>query len=254
VLLYPTPAQYLANDPPAAAPPDSSGQSTSVPWTRALHPRTAERLREQLKLILPEAIKTWLRQRETAARIRGQPPGWQFDAPPTDRVALFERDLRQFVGSVRQIGAIPLLATHGNAFAEPSDDAGALLVMWEKFYPRATGATIVAFDSLARLAVLRVATDSAALHVDVAARVAQRSLYRDFAHFTDEGAARVASAATPIVAAAARARLACSSDVAPAVPLRADAQAAGVRIQALGADPASPKPVSAPKQPVQRLP
>jgi hypothetical protein len=73
--------------------------------------------------------------------------------------------------------------------------------MWEKFYPRASGETIVAFDSAARLATIAVARDSQAVLVDLPPVVAQsrKSIFADYAHFTDAGAALVAgSVSRPI--------------------------------------------------------
>ena len=75
----------------------------------------------------------------------------------------------------------------------------ALLIAWEKFYPRATAPVIVAFDSLAREVTLRVGADSGVTTID-AARVlsaAPVSIFADFVHFTDAGSAVMADVIRP---------------------------------------------------------
>lgn len=205
VLIYPTPAGFLDLKPPVAAVPDSSPTAGTLPARFALYPRVATRVRNQIKLLLPGPVQTWLRERETAGTLRSQPPGWRFEEIPADRLALFERDLRATVGAVRAIGATPVLATHANTFMRPGPLDRDMLISWEKFYPRAPGRVIVAFDSAAREVTLRVARDSGVTVADVARRMAAApgETFADFVHFTDAGAAHVADALTPALLAAA---------------------------------------------------
>jgi len=223
VALYPTPAQYLEEHPPGPARPDSSGVQRELPWMRALQPRVADRLREQIKALLPEAVKTWLRERETAARIAAHGGGWRFEAPPLDRLALFEQDLRKFVGAVRTIGAEPVLVLQANAFGSRSSDTEALQILWEKFYPRASGETIVAFDSLARGVIAKVAADSGVVAVDAARHVVDRRFFHDFSHFTDEGAGRVAAVAGAGILRAVNSRVGCAPNGQPREARKVDA-------------------------------
>ena len=51
VFAYPSPAQYLEDEPPVATPPDSTARAVRQTPLRALRPRTIERTREQLKLL-----------------------------------------------------------------------------------------------------------------------------------------------------------------------------------------------------------
>jgi hypothetical protein len=113
---------------------------------------------------------------------------------PLERIKTFEADLRQAVGSIRSTGAIPVLMTHANRFVGSADSDVATLRLWEKFYPRASGQTIVAFDSAARLTTIAVARDSQAVLVDLAPTLARShgSAFADYAHFTDLGAALAA--------------------------------------------------------------
>jgi hypothetical protein len=100
------------------------------------------------------------------------------------------------VGTIRSIGAEPMLMTHGNVFMGGTKN-DALARAWERFYPRATANTLIAFDSVARTVTLEVARDSGVVVVDVAGDLARAGsgdrVYSDFAHFTELGAARVAA-------------------------------------------------------------
>lgn len=196
VIYYPSPPQYLSDKVPRAVPPDSSGHGDEPPWSWALYPRVAARLRDQIKLLAPNRVETWLRQREVAAAVRAHPPGWRFDRIPLDRLSAFDRDLRRFVGAVRALGATPVLVTHANAFARGRPPDPDLLHSWEKFYPRATGATILAFDSAAAEVTRSGAVDSGAILVDWRALVGNspEGIFADYGHFTDRGAGLLAGA------------------------------------------------------------
>lgn len=206
VLVYPTPAGFLDVEPPRATPPDSSATAQALPARYALYPRAAQRLRNQLKLLLPDFVQTRVREWQTARSLAARPAGWRFGQVPADRLAMFDAQLRELVGAVRAIGATPVLATHANMFMRPGPPDRDMLVSWEKFYPRAPGPIIVAFDSAAREATLRVARDSALVAVDVAARLAGApgETFADFVHFTDLGASHVAAALAPPLLAQAR--------------------------------------------------
>lgn len=196
VLYYPTPAQYLEDRVPAPAAPDSSGRDAVLaPW-RAAVPRFALRLLDQLRRAPPDALRAWIADRRVAALGRRRPPDWRFTAVPPERLAAYDTGLRRLVGTVRRIGAVPVLATHANAFGRERPERRAFLDAWRRFYPRATGATILAFDSAARAVTRRVAADSGVALVDVAAALdtASAGVFADFAHFTDRGSGRVAGA------------------------------------------------------------
>jgi hypothetical protein len=99
---------------------------------------------------------------------------------------------------VRAIGATPVLASHGNMFAPGKPMNQDELYKWAKFYPRATGETIVAFDSAARDVTLRVAADSSVAVVDAMPVLHAHAgkLFADFSHFTDLGSAVIAGTMT----------------------------------------------------------
>jgi hypothetical protein len=201
ILLYPTPVQYLDDEPPYPAPPDSAADQRGLSLTRAWYPRIVPRIRNETKAIIPDVVLTWLRRRQTSAYIGAQPSGWRFTSLPTDRLQQYDADLRRFIGTVRSLGAAPVIATHGNLFMRPGLRDSHMLAAWEKFYPRATAPVIVAFDSAARELTLQAARDSAVTVADVAPRLAGIVTvpFSDFAHFTDSGAAIVASSLAPAV-------------------------------------------------------
>ena len=212
IVVYPSAAAYLEENAPTAARPDSSGLRIRRSWTKTLQPRVLVRLREQIKQVIPSPIKTRLRKIQTASEVRGQPAGWQFTSIPRDRILSFDSDLRHLVATIRGIGAAPILVTHANAFlGRPEIDADALQA-WEKFYPRATGSTIIAFDSAARASTLAVAADLQVPVVDAAVRLALGSpeAFGDMVHFTDLGSAEMADVLAPRILSVARAARRCA--------------------------------------------
>ena len=192
VVLYPTPAAYLDDVVPIAARPDRTVRSgPRLPVSNAFFPRVADRIRVQLKSLLPTALQDRIRRREINAVLLQHSANWRFESVPEDRLLKFDADLRHAVGTVRSVGAVPVLMTHANRFVGSSDRDEGTLRAWEKFYPRARGATIVAFDSVARLATMTVARDSQTVLVDLGKELAgsHQGTFADYSHFTDLGAA-----------------------------------------------------------------
>jgi hypothetical protein len=205
VVLYATPAFYLGHDLPVAALPSSTDVVPPPDAVRALYPRSWSRLRDQAKGLVPGFLASWLRARRVEAVLRKRGVDWRFQEVPVDRVEAFEAGLREAVGAVRTVGAEVVLATHGNAFASGSAEARPeWRIAWEKFHPRATVGVLIAFDSAARAAVLRVAADSGVRVADVSSRVAHSGKlgFADYAHFNDVGAGIAAGAMADATAAA----------------------------------------------------
>lgn len=198
VLYYPTPPQYLDLDGvPTAARPDSSGSGPAHPLRHSS--RFLARTTNQLKTMLPP-VADFLRRREIAALRRELPPDSLFTTIPAARLDRFEADLRRLVGTIRQVGATPLLATHANGFVSGTPMPGSVLRAWERFYPRATGTTLVAFDSAASARIRQVAADSGVALADpwqAFHGLDAPRYFADFSHFTDAGAAMMASVLLP---------------------------------------------------------
>ena len=200
VVLYPTPVQYLNDEVPAPAEPDSAA-SKRLPLSDAFYPRAVERLRKQAKALLPEWIATWLRRDDIARDAREHPAGWRFTGVPADRLAAYDADVRRTIGTIHAIGAVPVIAIHANAFESGGPLNEPLLVSWENQYHRATGDALIAFEAAAARATIQAARDSNVVFVDLR-KVHATPMFADYAHFTDAGAAVVAGALTPAVIAA----------------------------------------------------
>lgn len=199
-IYYPTPPQYVDDLPPKAVSLDPRGSGLLVisPWRS----RFAARARDAFKSALPRVVQDYLRGRDIADARAKWPADSIFTTVPESRIALFDRDLGRLVGSMRALGMTPVLVTHTNAFIGTPPAAADRLRAWERFYPRATGATLVAFDSAANDRIRRIAADSAAVLVDGWQAFRGHpadSMFADFSHFTDAGAARIASVLRPQV-------------------------------------------------------
>jgi hypothetical protein len=191
VVAYPTPVQYLMDQRPVAARPDSSVAFVPEPSFRL---RVLPRLYEQAKLLIPGPITTRLRARDIERSIRSRPEGWVLTTVPEDRVVAYDEDLRALVGAIRGIGAEPVLMAHVNVFSddEPRDEP--LLTAWRRFYPRASGDVLIDFDRRLRSLTCRIAADSGVALVDAEPLLAspRRQWFADYSHFNDRGAGLVA--------------------------------------------------------------
>jgi hypothetical protein len=207
VVLYPTPAQYLAVAVPLAASPVAVAETP--PWYAVLRPRSVSRLSDQIKAMLPIWLQTLLRQRDIDRDITGQTESWRFTAIPDDRMASYDRDLRHAIGTIHGIGAKAVIMTHADLFMAPRGADGARraaqLIAWQRSYPRALASVLPAFDSAAVGVTLRAAKDSSVRAVDLATAIrdlppgAAADAFRDYAHFSDAGSAIVAGMLGPAV-------------------------------------------------------
>lgn len=200
VVIYPSPAFYLNDRAPAPARP--SDNDTTLAVTRALVPRFPDRLVTQVKALAPEWVMTLVRERAIASTASKFVPGWRFTAVPEDRVQQFDGDLRRVIGTVRAMGATPVLMGYVNRTMSPGFDDEALLVSWEYQFPRAEREVIPAFHARAAKSITDVARDSSVAYVDLARAFDGRwqGAFADFVHFTDAGAATVASALSEALA------------------------------------------------------
>ncbi len=211
VLVYPTPVQYLDNDVPRPAEP--SAQPTGLEIGFRL--RSTERLRERVTQAMPVWLRTRVLEHVIEDDARAHDPDWLFTHIPVDRLASYESDLRRLVGSVHRLGAVVILMTHANAF-EAGQGTPAELAGWKRSYPRANGQVLVEFDSAAALVTAQVARDSGVALIDLASAVRHRgpgtTVFADYAHFTDLGAAYVAGLIRPAAVAATGVDTMCLSD------------------------------------------
>jgi lysophospholipase L1-like esterase len=193
VTLYPTPPQYLAPDAPTTAP--RSRVAIELPASNAYYPRSLDAVRAEFKQLLPNFLVARLARIALNMERGRHPAGWLYQSIPQDRLGAFDSDLRNVVGSIRLIGAKPVLVTHANAFMRADHPSPEELTLELRFHQRATPQVLLAFDSAARAVTLRVARDSSLTVVDAAQDLStgEGGVFADFLHFTDYGAARIAS-------------------------------------------------------------
>jgi lysophospholipase L1-like esterase len=185
VIVYPTPAFYLATNPPRP-PAQSPATAPVAPVVPTL--RVIERLRDVVD------IPAFIQRRRIEALLdeerRGHPDSWLFGEPPPERLEQFGDDLAELVTAIRRAGAAPILATHATAWStSPSradvDDIESLL----QFSPRADARVLVEFERTANRAIVDLAHATATPVVDVASRMnGHREWFGDASHFNDAGA------------------------------------------------------------------
>ena len=206
VVIYPTPASYVSEQAPQLEVKPAGGPARELRDNL----RIAGKAKIVLKSFIPARIQGWVRERQLSARIRGKPPGWVWEGPPAERVERFRADLRKLVRTVQATGAAVILATHANRF--PADRAKwtaldtAQMMAWRESYPRASADCLLSMEDRGNEVVREVATELGTGLVDVAGAVPKDAAhFADFAHFTDEGARRVAAALAEAVRAVERA-------------------------------------------------
>jgi hypothetical protein len=195
IVLYPSPVQYLEDDVPVAARPDSTVRGDVPPALRdRLFPRALGRGRDQVKLSLPSVAKDWLRRREVAREQSAHAAGWEFTRVPDDRMRQYAADLRGALAVIREISAVPVLVSHANAFAHGAPADPVMLNAWHRFYPRASAAVIPQFDDSAAVVSMAVGRETKSVNLDWNSESHRSTarLFDDFAHFTDVGAAMLA--------------------------------------------------------------
>ena len=190
VVLYPTPVQYLEADRPVFRPPSSLTAPASVSASL----RVVRRLRDHLKSILPERIKTYLRSREISAQ-RTALGNTQWTTIPDERVQAYRDDLGALLDTLKASGLKPIVATHANAFPPTVPLDTARLIAWAKFYPNAAMELLPQFERIANATATRVATQRGVPVSDLATAMdafRTDSVFADFSHFTAAGSAKVA--------------------------------------------------------------
>jgi lysophospholipase L1-like esterase len=193
VIVYANPAFYLSTVAPAATTlvrADSRSGDRPRPWWT---PRLLDRAHQALHY--PAVIQ----RRRVASlldeEVAGHDTTWFFTTVPADRLAQYAADLDSLTASICAAGAAPVLVTHAVPFgALPAPGDSDLLREWRTYNPRATTGTLLAFNDSAAAVTGRVAARYGTLLVDAAGRLGGRPHYFvDFTHFTDDGAAAMAS-------------------------------------------------------------
>jgi hypothetical protein len=198
LVYYPTPMQYLELDLPVAASPATSRPAELPAWRS----RAIPRFRDAVKHAVPDGVLNLLRVFDTE-RSRASLAGGVRQEAGTERLNAFDRDLRAFVGDLRNGGTSPVLVVHRNRFRDTvSVEERRLLRAWERFYPLYSASAILTFDDSAAGRMARVARDSSLILIDPLPRLIplHASAFADFTHFTDRGSAAVAGSVAAGVA------------------------------------------------------
>ena len=196
IVYYPQPSQYLFGDVPRVSPSSTAPPPPLPAWRL----RSAPRLRDDFKGIMPEVVLDYLRRRETE---RSRSAGEElFDKFPAERLDSMEAHLRTLVGVVRRGGASIVVVMPQHRFSDTTSVAEQRwLRAWERFVPKASGSLILSFSSLASQRIRAVASDSGVSLVEPPfPNGPQRALmFADPGHFTDRGAAVLAEATSRVV-------------------------------------------------------
>ena len=192
VLFYPTPVQYLSPVPNADDPwPPGLEPAAPVPLASA----GLQRLASELRRAMPRYLKSFVWREQLRRLTAQQGPAALYASAPDSELSRFGSDLRQGLRAARDMGALPVVATHANAFLPNEPPNEDLLLSWQRFYPRATGRVLIEFDSLAAVMTERIAGEENAVVVPLRQAMyasAAPGDFADFSHFTDGGSSRVA--------------------------------------------------------------
>lgn len=197
VVYYPQPAQYLFEKVPQAARIDRESAPLS-PWRL----RSYARLREEFKGMVPAALLDYNRRRQTAQLRSGGEE--LFPALPVPRLDSLDAHLRSLVGLVRRGGSeIALVIPRHRLSDTITVSEQRWLRAWELILPKATGALILAFTDSAEARIRMIAADSSVRLVDPPFPTGPERIlfFADPNHFTDRGAALMASGASAVVGA-----------------------------------------------------
>ena len=195
VIIYPTPASYVADTPPKSEFQVGGAPEKELPESL----RLAGKTKILFKRFIPASIQRYVRERQLDRVIRRRGSGWQWSAAPPERPKLFRRYLTELIDTVEKAGVRVVLATHANRFPR---DRGAWRVVdraqmaaWRESYPRASAACLLDMETQGNRVVRELAAPRGIPVADVAAAVPRKpENFADFAHFTDRGARLAARA------------------------------------------------------------
>ncbi len=194
VIVYPSPAFYLADRTPDFPKPAVTGSrgAGSSPGAPRFDSRFVDKLRDRFEM--PGIVQRWRVRRWLGDAVRDRDSTWFFRTPPVDRLDAFQHHLDSLVTLIRARGAEPVLVTHAMRFSDPprAEDHD-LLLAWRRYAPRATEEALLGFERAAADRVREVARSRHVPLIDAAAALnGTPGLFTDFVHFMPEGAGRLA--------------------------------------------------------------
>lgn len=189
-LIYPSPLFYLDAKTPGREP---AVAATSSPAETRFRLRTVDRavdVYRSMPMWVRSLREDWVLQKALAEK----GPDWVFSEVPKDRLKAFEADMVELIQHVRKQGAEPVLVTHAmSATSPPRPEDLAQLHAFRVFFPRATEATMAAFDKSANRILIDIARKENVQVIDADKVLGGHAeWFGDLVHFNDAGAAKIA--------------------------------------------------------------
>lgn len=229
VVLYPTPTHYIGVRQPNCGRPARARDPLDT-WPRS---RLAQKTSDRAKVALPRSMMHRLRQVAIAWETRGEPV---LERIEDTSLTAMQVDLTCAIDAVRAIGARPVLVTHANRFgARTREDDAIWLTGWRMQYPVMREAGFLDLEQRANRLIAEVAERGDLTLVDADKALGGRhELFRDHAHFSNEGAAELGNLIAAALIRGPASRPARSRDTAPP-PV--NGRAASRRAAAAGSSP-----------------
>jgi hypothetical protein len=200
VVMYPTPTHYIGVTRPYCGRPPrpASPQSLEMPT-----PRIAEKIKEEVKRVLPREAMTLVRRASIELQARGQQV---IERAPQASLDALEFDVNCALDAARDTGMAPVLVTHANRFGpDLRADTAMWLTQWRQQYPEMQEGGFLDLEDRANAVVRKVAAQRNVALVDAAAALnGHADWFADHAHFTNAGAARMGALLAPAVIEAAK--------------------------------------------------
>jgi len=192
-LLYPNPllSLYISDDSDGhCALPRPADKVTAPAAPNGFSSRFLDRLRDAIDK--PQWLVDAQIQWTVARVVRAHAAGWVLEEVPPQCVASFRSEVEELIGAVAATGALPVVVTH--AFrSEPHEKQTHLWL--RRWVPRVEGEGQVRYHQAANDSLRSLAASSPVglFDADAVLRGCD-ACFADPVHFSDEGAARLASA------------------------------------------------------------
>lgn len=195
VIIYSSPSNYIGmTEPLCGKPTFRIPDATSI----VEYFRISGKLEMLLKKTLPAQVLTLLREFSI----------WQYsrtheviERVPDSTISAFAADLECAGRATQASGAKVIFATHATYFGSklmPSDSA--MMTSWRRFYPELRESGFIDLEERANASIVAVASKLGANFIDVREHVQGGTKnFADFVHFTNAGAASMATTLSPMV-------------------------------------------------------
>lgn len=194
VVLYPTPTHYIGVRQSYCGREPVAVARTADAWPEL---RVIGKLKDQAKRVAPPALLTAVRRLSISLQMRGRNAMTNIDNASLEA---YEFDLGCALKAARTAGMTPLLVTHASRFGASRSDDQEWLTGWRQQYPEMEERGFVDLELRANDVLRRVAQVEGVKLIDAADVLGGRAeLFADHAHFTNEGASKMADLLAPAV-------------------------------------------------------